>query len=302
MIISIGDDCAAVKPQAGSYSLLTADISIEGVHFSRTYCSAGDIGWKAMTANISDIAAMGGESAYALVSLGIPPDTDEEFVLDLYNGIIEAANGPKIAIIGGDISRSEKLVVSIALYGQVDAGKEIRRNGACPGEFLYVTGKLGGSHAGLELLKNGIVDEQYHAFYARHRRPAARYELVRDIIAQFAPTAMIDISDGLISDARHLCEESGVGVCLYGDRVPLCEGLDEYAKSKGKRPLDYALASGEEYELLFASKKWLADTIHLYINEIPVSLIGEVRESGFAIELDGVAHELDTYGYDHFAE
>lgn len=301
LIASIGDDCAVVKASENARSLLTADISIEGVHFRREYSTASDIGWKAMTANISDIAAMGGIPLFALVSLGIPQDAEEEYVLELYRGILDAATESRTRVVGGDLSRSQGFVISIALYGETNEGGEIYRSGAREGEYLYVTGELGGSLAGLELLKNGIVDDEYAKFYQRHQRPSARHDIVHDIITQFAPTSMIDISDGLVSDVRHLCEESSAGVRLYGDSIPLCRGLEEYARKKGKSPLEYALASGEEYELLFTSKKWLVDTIHLYINEVPVRLIGEMSTGGCTIIVNGIEKELQEYGYDHFS-
>ncbi len=291
-----------MKPAASSRVLLTADISIEGVHFDRSYMSAADIGWKSMIANISDIAAMGGTPLYALVSLGIPDDTEEEYVLNVYHGIIDAASDAHTRVVGGDISRARALVISIALYGETREGSEIYRSGAREGEYLYVTGTLGGSLAGLELLKSGIVDETNEIFFERHRRPRARHDIVNDIIAQFAPTSMIDISDGLVSDLRHVCEESGVGACLYGNEIPLCKGLEAYASRKGKSPLVYALASGEEYELLFTSKKELVDTIHLYLNDVPIRLIGQMRNKGYTIIIDGIEKELQDYGHDHFAK
>lgn len=301
IISAIGDDCAVVKASRNTRSLLTADISIEGVHFSRVYFSSYDIGWKAMTANLSDVAAMGGTPLFALVSLGISPEMGEEYILEMYRGIIDAASDARTRVVGGDISRADSLVISIALYGESEEGLEKYRSGAREGENLYVTGSLGGSLAGLELLQQGIVDSKYEHLYEKHLRPRARHNIVYDVITQFSPTSMIDVSDGLVSDVRHLCEESGVGVRLFGDSIPLCEGLDVYAKTKGKSPLEYALSSGEEYELLFTSKKRLVDTIHLYINEVPVRLIGEMSAGGCTIIINGIEQELQEYGYDHFA-
>ncbi|MCX7678122.1 MAG: thiamine-phosphate kinase [Spirochaetes bacterium] len=298
----MGDDCAVVRFHEGTRQLLTSDISIEGVHFDQRYCEPFDIGWKAMMANISDIAAMGGMPLFALVSLGLTRNVSEEYVMELYRGMCAAAFDARAQVVGGDISRSETLVVSIAMYGEVEEGKTIYRNGAQAGEYLYVTGTLGGSLAGLELLQRGIVDPQYSALYNKHKRPTARHAIVSDIIAQFSPTSMIDISDGLISDLRHLCEESHVGVCIFGDDIPFCDGLYEYAKRCGKEPLEYALKSGEEYELLFTSKKWLADTIHLYINDVSIKLIGEIRKTGMLVRVNGVETKLEGFGYDHFAQ
>lgn len=302
LIFGIGDDCAVFSSQKEVNQLLTADISIEGVHFDRAFCEPHEIGWKAMMANISDIAAMGGKPLFALISLGISPNIEEEYVMEIYRGINDAATIAGANIIGGDVSRSESLVISIAMYGEVTKGKEIYRNGARKGDYLYVTGSLGGSRAGLELLQKGIFEPKYMPMYQKHKKPKARHDIVDDIVAQFSPTAMIDISDGLISDIRHICEESKVGVCLFAEEIPLCDGLQEYAKSQGKDALEYALSSGEEYELLFTSRKWIADTIHMYINDVSIKLIGEMRAGGFIIRIGEIEKELKGIGYDHFAQ
>ena len=166
-----------------------------------------------------------------------------------------------------------------------------------------MTGRLGGSKAGLELLRDmGLSRAGREGLIARHRRPVARHDIVRDILVQFSPTAMIDISDGLLSDLRHICEESSAGFLLRAERVPLEPGLALFAKERGAGALEYALTSGEEYELLFTSEKWLADTMHLTINDIPVTLIGEITERGFVLEDASGRNEIAVKGYDHFKE
>lgn len=298
---SIGDDCAVVRLAGGKCALLTTDISIEGVHFTREFSPPGDIGWKAMTGNISDIAAMGGRGRYALVSLGIPCDEDEEYVLKIYDGMIEAASTAGIAVAGGDISRAGELVINIALYGEADEPGIVYRSGARDGNYLYVTGHLGASRAGLELLRDQSLPRAgYEGLIARHRKPVARHDIVRDIIAQFSPTAMIDISDGLLSDLRHVCEASSAGVLLRAGMIPVTAELARFAKERGRGALDYALNSGEEYELLFTSEKWLADTMHLTINDIPVTLIGEITDRGFVLEDAAGKKEISVQGHDHF--
>ncbi|HPA72194.1 MAG TPA: thiamine-phosphate kinase [Spirochaetota bacterium] len=301
LVKAIGDDCAVVRIPGGKCALLTTDISIEGVHFTREFSPPGDIGWKAMTGNVSDVAAMGGWGRYALVSLGVPADEDEEYVLKVYDGMIEAAAAADVAIAGGDVSRSDRLVISIALYGEAEETQVVYRSGARPGNHLYVTGRLGGSKAGLELLRDmGLSRAGREGLIARHRRPVARHDIVRDLLIQFSPTAMIDISDGLLSDLRHICEASSAGFLLRAERIPLEPGLALFAKERGAGALEYALSSGEEYELLFTSEKWLADTMHLAINDIPVTLIGEITERGFFVEDASGRKEITVKGYDHF--
>lgn len=298
---SIGDDCAVVRLSGGRCALLTTDISIEGVHFNRQFSTPEDIGWKAMTGNISDVTAMGGAGRYALVSLGVPTGEDDEYVLKIYDGMIEAASEAGVVIAGGDISRAMELVINIALYGEAEEGSVVYRSGARAGNYLYVTGHLGASRAGLELLRDeSMPRDGYEGLIARHRRPVARHEIVRDIIAQFSPTAMIDISDGLLSDLRHVCEAGRVGFVLKSRLVPVAPGLARFAGERGRIALDYALTSGEEYELLFASEKWLADTMHLTINDIPVTLIGEITGTGYYLEGAEGRKEITVNGYDHF--
>jgi thiamine-monophosphate kinase len=164
-----------------------------------------------------------------------------------------------------------------------------------------VTGHLGASRAGLELLRDQSLPRAgYEGLIARHRKPVARHDIVRDIIAQFSPTAMIDISDGLLSDLRHVCEASSAGVLLRAGMIPVTAELARFAKERGRGALDYALNSGEEYELLFTSEKWLADTMHLTINDIPVTLIGEITDRGFVLEDAAGKKEISVQGHDHF--
>ncbi len=297
----IGDDCAVLPLSGGRLGLLTTDISIESVHFKREYSPPGDIGYKAMMGNISDIASMGGRPLYALVSLALPPDEDEAYALALYDGLLEAASAAGVEVAGGDLSRSPLIVLNIALYGEVDEGGIVYRKGARPGDSIYVTGHLGASMAGLELLSSGgLTAGKYDVLVNRHRRPVARHDIVRDIVAQFSPTAMIDVSDGLLSDLRHICEAGSVGFNLFSERIPVTESLHRYAREQGKGYLDYALAGGEEYELLFTTQKQLASTMSLAINDISVTLVGEITREGFFIVDAGNRKEIAVKGYDHF--
>ena len=302
LVLSIGDDCAVFEIDKDTYGLLTTDISIEDVHFKRRMTSSEDIGYKAMMGNLSDIAAMGGVPLYAVVSLGIPAGFTEEEILAVYDGLIEAANSADAAIAGGDISKSGELVINIALYGKVAKSQLVKRKGAVIGDIIYVTGNLGDSRAGLEILlsANSGMIKKFPDLIARHKRPHARLNIVDDILNVFSPTSMIDISDGLLSDLRHICGASSAGFKIFEDKLPLSKELISYAAMKGEDRYQYALSSGEEYELLFTSAKKLADLMKLTINNIPVVSVGEITGSGFLIQRGDRLKEIAIDGFDHF--
>lgn len=240
---AIGDDAAIVAaPAGGGTLLLCADAAVAGVHADLSLVGVDDLGWKALAATASDIAAMGGRALYALVTVSGPlGDVD----LDrLYDGLLGAAAMFGCEIVGGDLTAGPTLVVSVSIVGTVD-GAPVLRSGARPGDTLFVTGPLGGAAAGLVLLKAGRKGENPDLELA-HRRPRAR--LVEGNVArQAGATAMIDISDGLASDLFHLAEASQVGVVV--ERVPVAVGVARY----GDDVEAAALGGGEDYELLFAA-------------------------------------------------
>lgn len=304
LLMSIGDDCAVFRIGDGRFGLMSTDMFVENVHFRRDYSTPEEAGFKAMMANISDIAAMGGECRYALVSCGIPAGEDEEYVLRIYDGLTEAAKMAGVPIVGGDISRTVELTLSITVYGDTGPSGAVLRSTAKAGDYIYCTGHIGSSQGGLEVFMHGTSAEkaQWKSLVDRHVRPVARFNVACDIKGQFRPTSMIDISDGLLSDLRHIAEESGKGFLLYGDRLPVSEELRRYAATKGADPVEYALKSGEEYELLFTSELCIAETVQMIINDIPVTLIGEITDGGYKIERHGKISDAGTAGYDHFRE
>jgi len=240
----IGDDVAVVPSPSGRL-LLAADAVVAGVHTDLALLGLDDMGWKAMVANVSDIAAVGGRPSYALVTVA-GPLAQIDFDL-LYDGLIEASNAYSCPIVGGDLSSAAHLVVSVAIVG--DAGTAppgpVLRSGARPGDTLFVTGPLGSSAAGLALLRAGGTTDGPELIQA-HRRPRAR--LAEGAAARAAgATAMIDVSDGLAADLRHLADASGVGVVL--DRVPVAIGVGRVVDDAEAA----ALGGGEDYELVFAA-------------------------------------------------
>lgn len=230
----IGDDAAAVRmPSSDAWLLLTADTVVGGVHADLALTGLDDLGWKAMAAAVSDIAAMGGEPARALVTVSAPSGTD---VTLLYSGIASAASELGCPVVGGDLSNATDVVVTVAVAGWC-TGEPIRRRGARPGDVIWLSGDVGMAAAGLRLLRAG---ERSSAAVLAHARPQPR--LAEGLAARAAEaTAMIDVSDGLAADLGHVATESGVGIRL--DIVPV----------KAPATLEEALGGGEDFALAFCT-------------------------------------------------
>ncbi len=231
----IGDDAAVVAPPPESL-LLATDAVVAGVHADLDLVGIDDMGWKAMAANVSDLAAMAGRPQHAVVAVAGPASTD----LDrLFDGLVAAALHYRCAIVGGDLANADVLVVSVAVTGTSGGRPAVRRDGARPGDALFVTGPLGASAAGLELLRARRGSE-HPELAAAHRRPEARVEEGQAARAGGA-TAMIDLSDGLALDLDRVAVASGVGLAIT--QVPVAGGATE----------QHALGGGEDYELAFSA-------------------------------------------------
>jgi thiamine-monophosphate kinase len=306
--VGIGDD-AAVLTFGAEEIILTTDAFVEGVHFDPSIGSWHQSGGRMVTAAVSDVAAMGGTPRHAVVSLCIPPDFLLSAFDALADGMVAACRRYGTALVGGDTVRSTgPLVVSITVTGST-AGKPVLRSGARVVDVLAVTGRLGGSHAGLLVLKEESLLSTFSQMAERHLEPSARVQEGELLASSGLVTSMIDISDGLSSDVHHLAESSGVGISIHADRVPLVEGLDDLAKRVGRNSRDIALESGEEFELLFtvaAREPKEIDHLFLYVRErtgIEITPIGVVRppEEGVVLVLpDGSREPLAPKGWNHF--
>lgn len=247
--IGIGDDTAAWDAP-GFTELFTTDTMVDGVHFTQATSSWQDVGWKAMVANLSDIAAMGGSPFYALVTLGLPEGSSIASVEHLYEGLLDACAQYGSAIVGGDIVRSPVFFITIALTGATRT-QPLLRSAARPRDHIAVTGALGGSAGGLRMLleKLRLDPATASALRQAHLRPSPRLAEGRLLAANGVRCAM-DISDGLVDDLGKLCLASGVAARLRADDVPRHPALR--AAFPGQE-LSLALNSGEEYELVFAA-------------------------------------------------
>lgn len=271
ILAGIGDDCAIFRPRGAAEDLLfTTDLFVENVHFRRESHRAEDAGWKALARGLSDIAAMGGEPRFCLVSLALAPWTDSRWLDRFYSGLLRHG----IPLAGGDLGHADQLACDIIVCGAVPRGTALRRDGARPGDGIYVSGRLGASALGLQTGRG--------AAWKRHLRPEPRLALGRFLRERIHASAAMDLSDGISLDLRRLCTASGVSA--------------EISAPPGFRgaTLEQALHGGEDYELLFTARGDVPDDFE----GIPLTRIGTIRKGRpGAVLLDG--EPLAALGYDH---
>lgn len=220
VVVGIGDDAAVITPSKGDVVLAT-DIAVEGVHFNRQWSSLLEIGAKVTAANLADIFAMGGVPEFLLVAAALPSGFSVPEIQELARGIVEEASKVGARVVGGDISASPSLVISIAVYGSIK--DPILRSGAQVGDLVIISDLPGASAAGLKLLQEGIKDERSLA----HRRPSVDYKAARDF-ALAGVSAMCDVSDGLISELSHIAKASGVGIEIRSDEEIDFQGGEDH--------------------------------------------------------------------------
>ena len=260
----IGDDAAIIDGGSDHKKLISTDMLLEGVHFDLSYIPLTHLGYKAVTVNVSDIAAMNGIPKQMTISLGLSNRMSVEAVEALYEGIHAAAKDYQIDIVGGDTTSSRSgLVISITLIGESAPDNIVYRNGAKEGDILCLSGDIGGAYMGLQILEREKevfkVDpnmqpqlDKYSYIVGRQLRPKARMDVIHELRdLGILPTSMIDISDGLASEIFHLCKQSQKGACIYEDKLPIEKQTFETAAEFSMDPNTAALNGGEDYELLF---------------------------------------------------
>ncbi len=297
VIFGIGDDAACLHVPPGMQLLVSCDTLVADVHFLSTW-SAYDIAYKAVMVNVSDIAAMGGSPCWLTLALTLPT-LDEKWLQQFSQGLRDALNQYQIALIGGDTTRGP-LSITLTIHGLVSEGRVVRRNGAVPGDKIYVSGELGAAALAVACEARHDMDESDKAtLMEKLLHPTPRVDLGRDLQA-FAHAA-IDISDGLSADLHHVCHESHVGACLALDNIPIHPLVKKY---QGNNALDFALRGGDDYELCFTvapknEEQLLASLAHAGLCCYCIGVIEE--QPGLRAKTsEGESISLKPRGYSHF--
>ncbi len=320
LVQGIGDDAAVIAASPKTWWHLTTDLLAEGVHFDLSTATPESVGYRAAMANLSDIAAMGAVPHYLLTSLAIPKTFSSTRIYALYEGLMKACRLHGVRLIGGDTSASKAGVfLSITLIGITPERRALFRHGARVGDRIYVTGTLGDSLAGLQLLSRshgrtprstrspsaGLRESHRQFLVNRHLRPTARLAEGQWLNKARLATAAIDLSDGLSGDLRHICEESQVGAELDLGTLPISPACRAYAERHRMPAFQLALTGGEDYELLFtvSSKNQSAVERQARTHGYRVTCIGTIRRQRFGIQMtsgDGRMRPVPMTSYEHF--
>ena len=305
VVIGIGDDAAVLKPTPGRLQLVTTDMLVEKVHFDLSTTSAWQLGYKAIGVNLSDIAAMGGVPRHVVISIALPKPLSVDFVVSLYDGMKEICHEFGVNIVGGDtVSSPCGLVINVTVLGDVEPDQLQRRSGASVGELVVVTGTLGDSACGLELLIQ--TDWQKYDFASpliiRHLVPKPQ---VRQgpMLAALGSMSMNDISDGLASEVNEIARASQVGMRINSSQLPLSPELQAAAPLLKKTAIEYALYGGEDYQLVFTIAPEQFKVLEQVDIGTRLTVVGEVVDQCQGILLvaeDGSTSALEAQGYNHF--
>jgi thiamine-monophosphate kinase len=301
--VGIGDDTAVIDMGGPTLLLATVDMQVEGRHFIRERTPPRLFGRRLGAVNLSDIASMGGRPRWALTSLALPPDLPAAWVDEFVDGLDAILTEFGAVVVGGNLSGAERIAADLTLLGEVERGRVLTRSGARAGDLICVTGTLGRSAAGRAALDAGLEDVEYSAAIEAHLAPTPRVREGQLLAGTLRVHAMIDLSDGLSGDLRHVCEASETGAVVYADRLPLADDTRAIARTLGLDPIALAAAGGEDFELLFTTASDSVEAVAATLSDgtgTALTVIGEVIEEGYRlVGDDGTA--VEVRGWDHFA-
>jgi thiamine-monophosphate kinase len=318
LVFGIGDDAAILREREGRETLVTVDLLVEDIDFKLEYAPPRLLGHKALAVSLSDIAAMGGEPAFSLLTLGIPKrfqNSNSEsriFFEEFFAGYFALAEKHSVSLIGGDISSTpDRLTIDSIVIGHCGAGQAVRRCGAKVGDAIYLTGAVGASAAGLKLLLNGARINENENSPAQsaldaHLKPEPPVAFGRRIAERGLAHSMIDVSDGLAQDLLRICEESGVSAIVDFDSVPLANEVSLISKEP-EAAFEFAVQGGEDFELLLTASG--SNEVRLFEIAadcgVRLSRIGEIITADQArpaplLSRGGEVKHLSIHGFDHF--
>jgi thiamine-monophosphate kinase len=309
-ILSVGDD-AAVIDHFGKQTVITTDMLVEGIHFDLMYTPLKHLGYKSVVVNLSDIYAMNAIPTHITISIAFSNRFSLEAMDEFYEGVYAACEKYEVDLVGGDTTSSQKgFVISITAIGEVAPDKFVKRSTAQKGDLLCVSGFVGGAFLGLTILERekrifadtgsqpDLEDQAY--IVGKLLKPEARKDIIEFFAtSEITPTAMIDVSDGLSSEALHICKQSNLGCIVYEDKIPVHEEARQFAYKLELDPTACALSGGEDYELLFTLSQ--TDYDKIVLNE-QISVIGymtEPEEGSHILTRGGNKHALVAQGWNH---
>ncbi|MDR0477777.1 MAG: thiamine-phosphate kinase [Desulfobulbaceae bacterium] len=309
LVQGIGDDCAVLSGQIADDHLVTTDMLVEGVHFDCRWHPAHLLGRKSLAVSVSDIAAMGGEARFALLSLALPSRLGDAWIAEFIEGFVSKLAEEQVILIGGDTVGGDKLVISVTVLGGVAQGKAIKRQGARPGDGIYVTGPLGLAAAALHLCQNqcfkieDVAMSPWPNLLKALLDPEAQSAMGMLLGSFGGVSAMQDISDGIATDLAHICQASRVAAEIFADCLAPHPDLENYCRLVGLNPIDLQLRGGEDYQLLFTMPPRREPALFLACaaESLPEpQRIGVVREgAGIWLRQGGAATEITFQGYEH---
>ena len=311
-LLGIGDDAAVIK-NGTNLTLLSTDMLMEGIHFDLSYVPLKHLGYKAIAVNVSDIAAMNGVAQQVTVNVGLSNRFSVEAVQELYEGISAACDAYKVDLVGGDtVSSGAGLVISVSVLGTVSHDMISYRKGARKDDIICATGDLGGALIGLQVLErekqvyltNSEMQpklDDYSYVVQRQLKPEARMDIIHEMKElKIVPTSMIDLSDGLASDLKHICYESGVGAMIYEDKLPIDKQTYDTAVEFNLDPITCCLNGGEDYELLFTISQKDYEKLEKHADVHFIGYVTKPEDGMNLITKNGNAVEIKAQGWLHF--
>ena len=309
--VPIGDDAAVAVAERGALEVLTTDALVEGIHFDRRFSSLYDVGYRALAVNVSDVAAMGGTSRLALLSLILPIGLTVGDVEQLLDGFAAMAGQGGVQLAGGNITRSPgPLIVDVSLLGAVRPRRILTRSGGRPGDILFVTGSVGAAGAGLSWLREKAAEDPAEPddpglaeCVARYRRPEPRARIGALLGRTRAASACMDLSDGLGDAVTQVAEASGTGARIDAAALPIPGAASRWFTARGLDPIQAAVSAGDDYELLLAvapRRKGRLKTVVQQARGVTITRIGELTgDRSLILMRDGAAEPLPG-GFAHF--